>query len=80
MRDAAIAGDGIAVLPHFLIVDELRAGRLIELLPEFRLPQPQMKAVMPRKREIVPRTRQLVAFLQQHMAQLCPLRQAEQGR
>jgi DNA-binding transcriptional LysR family regulator len=80
MRDAALAGDGIAVLPHFLIPDELRDGALIELLPDYRLPQPQMKAVMPRRREIVPKTRQLVEFLQQHMARLCPLRRAEHGR
>ncbi len=80
MRDAALAGDGIAVLPHFLVAGELREGRLIEVLPDYRLPQPQMKAVLPRRREVIPKTRQLVEFLQQRMARLCPLREAENAR
>ena len=79
MRDAALAGDGIAVLPHFLIAAELRDGRLVELLGDYRLPQPRMKAVLPRRREVIPKTRQLVEFLQQRMANLCPLREAAHG-
>lgn len=80
MRDAALAGDGIAVLPLFLVGRELREGALVEVLPEYRLPQPRMKAVLPRRREVVPKTRQFVEFLQQRMARLCPLREAEHGR
>jgi DNA-binding transcriptional LysR family regulator len=80
MRDAALAGEGIAILPHFLIAAELRDGRLIEVLPDYRLPQPRMKAVLPRRREVVPKTRQFVEFLQQRMARLCPLREAEHAR
>lgn len=80
MRDAALAGEGIAILPHFLIAAELRDGRLVEMLPEYRLPQPRMKAVLPRRREVVPKTRQFVEFLQQRMARLSPLREAENAR
>lgn len=80
MRDAAIAGDGIAVLPLFLVAKQLREGTLVEVLPAYRLPQPRMKAVLPRRRQTVPKTRQFVEFLQQRMAQLCPLREAEHGR
>lgn len=79
MRDAALAGEGIAVLPHFLVARELREGRLVEVLPDYRLPQPRMKAVMPRKRETVPKTRQFVEFLRERMANLCPLREAAHG-
>ena len=74
MRDAALAGEGIATLPHFLVSADLAEGRLVEVLGGWRLPQPLMKAVMPRRREIVPKTRQLVDFLRQRMASLCPLR------
>lgn len=80
MRDAARGGDGIAVLPHFLIANELRTGVLVEVLSDYRLPQPRMKAVLPRRREVVPKTRQLVEFLQQRVANLCPLREAENAR
>jgi DNA-binding transcriptional LysR family regulator len=79
LRDAALAGDGIAILPHFLISEELATGDLVEVLPGYRLPQPQMKAVLPRRREVIPKTRQLVEFLQQRMTALCPLRESSRG-
>jgi DNA-binding transcriptional LysR family regulator len=38
MREAAIAGLGVARLPHFLVADGLASGALVALLSEFRLP------------------------------------------
>ena len=35
LRDAALAGFGIADLPQYLAEDDLKAGRLISILPEF---------------------------------------------
>ncbi|MDQ0420719.1 DNA-binding transcriptional LysR family regulator [Peteryoungia aggregata LMG 23059] len=34
----AIAGEGIALLPRFIVVDELRAGTLVEVLPGWTTP------------------------------------------
>ncbi|MGE0487880.1 MAG: LysR family transcriptional regulator [Vulcanimicrobiota bacterium] len=33
MRDAAVSGFGITVLPLFIVADDLRAGRLVRVLP-----------------------------------------------
>ncbi|MCB1568037.1 MAG: LysR family transcriptional regulator [Xanthomonadales bacterium] len=76
MRDAALAGEGIAVLPYFLIRDELVSGALSEVLPGFRLPQMTMKAVLPRRRETLRRSRQLVEYLRLELGTQCPQRGA----
>lgn len=36
LRDAAVAGLGIALLPDFSAQDSLRSGRLVEVLPQWR--------------------------------------------
>lgn len=35
----AVAGEGIALLPRFIVEEELRAGRLVEVLPEWSTPE-----------------------------------------
>ncbi|MGL3607533.1 LysR family transcriptional regulator [Rhizobium sp. G187] len=35
----AVAGEGIALLPHFIVADDLNAGRLMEVLPEWNAPE-----------------------------------------
>src|SRR5262249_48175247 len=35
LRSAAVHGQGLVILPTFLIVDELRTGRLVRVLGEF---------------------------------------------
>jgi len=36
MRAAVLAGDGVAVLPHYLVADDLRARRLATIMPRVR--------------------------------------------
>lgn len=36
IREAAVAGGGIATLPSYLVHDELAAGSLVQVLPQFR--------------------------------------------
>ena len=76
MRDAALDGEGIAILPHFLIQDELASGALSEVLPDHHLPQMTMKAVLPRRRETVRRSRQLIEHLRLVLGRECPQRGA----
>lgn len=35
----AAAGEGIALLPHFIVEEDLRAGRLVEVLPDWSTPE-----------------------------------------
>jgi DNA-binding transcriptional LysR family regulator len=43
------AGMGISVLPDYVVADDLAEGRLVPLLPEFRLPEGGIHAVYPER-------------------------------
>ena len=62
-RAAALAGAGIAWQPTFLIGDDLRAGRLVPLLPGFRLPDIDVLAVYPSRRHLSAKVRVMIDFL-----------------
>ncbi|HMN35714.1 MAG: LysR family transcriptional regulator [Chiayiivirga sp.] len=76
MRDAALDGEGITLLPYFLAREDLASGRLVEVLPGYGLPQKIMKAVLPRRRETVRRSQQLIQYLREALASTCPERGA----
>ncbi len=50
VREAALAGAGLAVLPDYAVDAELAAGRLIAVLPQWRLPSGDIHAVFPSAR------------------------------
>lgn len=60
IRDAANAGYGIALLPDFLIADDLEAGRLVQVLPEFNSGGIEILAIYPSKRLLEPRVRRFI--------------------
>jgi DNA-binding transcriptional LysR family regulator len=47
---AARAGGGLSVQPDFLVADDLRAGRLVHILPDWALPSGGIHAVYPAAR------------------------------
>ena len=61
--EAALAGSGIAWLPESACVEELRSGRLRQVLPEWGLPQGILHIVYPSRRGMLPAVRALVDFL-----------------
>jgi DNA-binding transcriptional LysR family regulator len=63
MRDAAIAGLGLALLPEFLIFEALKAGRLLPVLPACRPVSGAVYALYPRDRQGSPRVTALVEHL-----------------
>jgi DNA-binding transcriptional LysR family regulator len=65
IRDAVLGGVGLALLPTFLIGDDLRNGRLVSVLERF-LPQDlTLNAVYPHARHLSPKVRAFVDFLAQ---------------
>ena len=50
VREAVCAGAGLSVLPDYAIADELASGKLIEVLPQWRLPSGGIHAVFPAAR------------------------------
>ncbi len=60
---AAVAGQGIVLQPGFLVRKDLDAGRLVELMPEYRSTELGVYAVYPTRKFVTPRVRALVEFL-----------------
>ncbi|HYG07467.1 MAG TPA: LysR family transcriptional regulator [Stenotrophomonas sp.] len=63
LRGAALAGQGIALHSLWHVADDLRAGRLQVLLPDWPPPASQISAVMPARSQQPPRVRALVDYL-----------------
>jgi len=66
-RAAALAGLGIILQPSFLVGDDLRAGRLVPLLPGFYLPDTDVLAVYPSRRHLNAKVRVMIDFLAQEL-------------
>ena len=60
LRDATLAGYGIARLATFLIADDLRAGRLVPILGAFATDGPSVRAVYPSSRHLSPKVRSFI--------------------
>ncbi|SHF95786.1 DNA-binding transcriptional regulator, LysR family [Loktanella atrilutea] len=60
---AALAGLGIALLPAFIVGDNLRAGRLIRVLDDWTVGDVPLHAVYPDNRLIARKVKTFVAFL-----------------
>lgn len=63
IRDAACAELGIAMLPLWLIEDDLRAGRLIEILADHEVRNASIFAVLPQSGYLSPKIRCFIEFL-----------------
>ncbi len=62
-RAAALAHQGIILQPSFLVGDDLKAGTLVELMPEFRALELGIYAVYPTRKFVSPKVRALIDFL-----------------
>ncbi len=65
LRDAAVKGLGLALLPTFIVGAELQTGRLITVLPEYRPPAIFLTLLYPPNRHLSRRLRLLVEFFYQ---------------
>jgi DNA-binding transcriptional LysR family regulator len=63
MRDAALAGLGLALLPRFIAAPALRDGRLIEVLPDIEPVASPLAALYPPTRRVSRKVRALVDHL-----------------
>lgn len=67
LRDAAVAGLGIALHSIWHVHEELRAGRLQVVLPGYPIAATGIHAVMPQRRLVPPRVRAFVDFLAERL-------------
>ena len=62
-RTAALAGAGILLAPDILVEDDVAAGRLVRLLPDYVPPSTRLDAVSPAHRAATPKVRQFISFV-----------------
>jgi DNA-binding transcriptional LysR family regulator len=67
-RAAALGHQGIILQPTFMIADDLRAGRLVEVLPQYRSLELGIYALYPTRKHVLPKVRLLVDYLVQAFA------------
>ena len=69
LLNLAIKGVGIAYLPSFIILPELKKGGLIQILPQHQLPEQEMYTVFLKSRYRIKKVRALLDFLSQKIQQ-----------
>jgi len=63
VRGAALGGLGVALLPEYQVVDDVEAGRLWRVLPDYTSEILPAYLVYPSRRHLAPRTRVVIDFL-----------------
>jgi DNA-binding transcriptional LysR family regulator len=69
LRTAALYGGAICLAPGFLVQDDLEAGRLVRLLPEYRPVEFSMNAVYPHRHHLSAKVRTFIDMLAHHSAE-----------
>jgi DNA-binding transcriptional LysR family regulator len=65
---AAVAGEGLVLLPTFYVHEALRTGQLVQLLADHAWPELAAYAVYPPTRHLSSRARALIDFLVEQLA------------
>jgi DNA-binding transcriptional LysR family regulator len=63
LRKAAIAGLGAALLPRYVVADDIASGNLVQLFPRYRVAARPLIAVYPRAPEIPHKVKSFIDFL-----------------
>jgi DNA-binding transcriptional LysR family regulator len=67
LRDAVLAGLGVARLPESVVRGDLKSGALTRVLPAWRSPQGIVHVVFPTRRGMLPAVRALIDFLAERL-------------
>ena len=70
LRHAALEGIGLVQMPTMVVVDDIRAGRLVDVLPDWAPRAGIIHAVFPSRRGLLPSVRALLDFLAAEYAHL----------
>jgi DNA-binding transcriptional LysR family regulator len=69
-RTAALAGAGVLLGPEFLVADQIAAGDLVRVLPDYTPRGATLDAASPDHRATTPKVRSLIAFLGERLQTL----------
>ncbi|QTD89887.1 LysR family transcriptional regulator [Burkholderia anthina] len=68
LRQCALLGMGVAILPSYLIGGDIARGALVRLLPDFRLPQVEINIAYPSRRHLPAKVRTFIDHLVEHFS------------
>jgi DNA-binding transcriptional LysR family regulator len=63
LRIAALSGQGVFLAPGFVVADDLEAGRLVPILPEYRPLEFTINAIYPHRRHVSAKVRGFIDLL-----------------
>ena len=63
IREAVLAGLGIARMPTFVVGDDIKSGRLTALLTEYEILQVSIYLLFPERRHLSPKVRAFIDFM-----------------
>jgi DNA-binding transcriptional LysR family regulator len=63
LRLAAVHGQGLALAPSFLVIDEIKSGRLVPVLTEFLQTDHAINAIYPHRRHLSAKVRSFIDLL-----------------
>jgi DNA-binding transcriptional LysR family regulator len=66
LRLAAVHGQGLALAPSFLLIDEIKAGRLIPVLTEFLQTENSINVIYPHRHHLSAKVRSFIDLLARH--------------
>jgi DNA-binding transcriptional LysR family regulator len=69
LRQFALLGMGVAILPSYLIGRDLASGRLVPLLSDYRLPQIEITIAYPSRLHLPAKVRTFIDHLVEHFSQ-----------
>jgi len=70
LREAALAGLGVARLPEVVVAEDLKHGALVRVLPEWANPQGILHLVFPTRRGLLPAVRAFIDYLAQRLPEM----------
>lgn len=73
LKQMAMAGQGLSSLPGFMVADDVRAGRLVQVLAHHARPRLRCWAILPAGRKATRRARLLVDFLAKELPPAVPV-------
>jgi DNA-binding transcriptional LysR family regulator len=62
-RAVALGNQGLILQPAFLVAEDLRSGRLVEVLPKYRSLELGIYALYPTRKHVLPKVRLLIDYL-----------------
>lgn len=67
IKQLLIAGNGIALAPYFLVLDEIHAGTLVRILPDWYGSEKDLYLVYPSDQHLAPKLRAWIEFVDQRI-------------